>query len=339
MDGTDSGPEVHALATPTTPPAVFPPAGELAQQGQQGQHLHPPTLDQIANVIRKEVQPIRNTINSLERRFNEMSGAIVTRIEEVEENVEDIAIRLSNLENQSTERSDATATPRSDDAAIWDQIKSLEAQVSELKVTGKQQHEKQSNISGEAKRDITAVIGKLVGFDSLSAASTWVTDTLSSLSAPKAIDIYSKGDFRDILFAVFASEADRDLAVGLLRSASPDHRGTTIWVTQDKSPSFRAARNVCFGLKRILNNELNNKYTIQIATNEFPFLVSVGGVTALSVGVDGSHLALKWHPDWEIWEELQKHPKLTEVIAKNTTLLERTSEGMKGTAKGGSKGK
>ncbi|CAK0828232.1 unnamed protein product [Prorocentrum cordatum] len=61
-----------------------------------------------------EVQPIRNTINNHERRFSEMSGTIDARIEEVEENTEDIAIRLTNLENRATEWSDAAATPLSE---------------------------------------------------------------------------------------------------------------------------------------------------------------------------------------------------------------------------------
>ncbi|CAK0793638.1 unnamed protein product [Prorocentrum cordatum] len=66
---------------------------------QQGQHPHPPTLDQIAKMFRKEVQPLRITISNLERRLTDMSGVIETRFEEAEEHIEDIAIRLTNLEN------------------------------------------------------------------------------------------------------------------------------------------------------------------------------------------------------------------------------------------------
>eukprot|EP00959_Pyramimonas_sp_CCMP1952_P107328 2244231-Pyramimonas_sp.AAC.1 len=64
MDGGDDGPEVHTLATPTSGPEELPHAGDPAQQDQHGRPLLPPTLEQIASVIRREEQPIRNTINT-----------------------------------------------------------------------------------------------------------------------------------------------------------------------------------------------------------------------------------------------------------------------------------
>ena len=124
------------------------------------QHPHPPTLEQIASVIRKEVQPIRNTINSFERRLSEMNGTMM------EEHIEDIAIRLANLENETSEQAGTAGTPRSDDTTIWEHIKTLEGEVSQLKVSGKTQRANQSNTTREAKRDLTAVIGQFVGIDS-----------------------------------------------------------------------------------------------------------------------------------------------------------------------------
>eukprot|EP00959_Pyramimonas_sp_CCMP1952_P183160 3829459-Pyramimonas_sp.AAC.1 len=56
MDGDADGPEVHTLATPTptTSPGAPPPARVAAQQEQRGQQPHPPSLDEIAKMFRKE---------------------------------------------------------------------------------------------------------------------------------------------------------------------------------------------------------------------------------------------------------------------------------------------
>eukprot|EP00959_Pyramimonas_sp_CCMP1952_P245109 5122612-Pyramimonas_sp.AAC.1 len=43
---------------------------------------------------------------------------------------------------------------------------------------------------------------------------------------------------------------------------------------------------------------------------------------------------MKWGSEWEVWEELQRHPKLVELISKNTSILQRAARGMKGSAKG-----
>ncbi|CAK0907421.1 unnamed protein product, partial [Prorocentrum cordatum] len=85
-------------------------ARDAVQQEQQGQHPHSPSLDEIAKMFWKEVQPLRNAISSLERRLTDMSGLIETRFDEAEEHIEDISIRLTNLENhQNAEFEDTTA--------------------------------------------------------------------------------------------------------------------------------------------------------------------------------------------------------------------------------------
>ncbi|CAK0827194.1 unnamed protein product [Prorocentrum cordatum] len=160
-------------------------------------------------------RPIRNAANSLERRLNEVSGAINAGVEEAQESIEDIAIRIANLENQRAGQADALTAPRSDDAAMWGRVKSLEEQFSELRLSSMLQRENQSNTAGEAMLELATVVGELVGFGSVSAATSRVNAALSSLSAPAAVDVCSMGDFEDILFVLFASEADRDFAACL----------------------------------------------------------------------------------------------------------------------------
>eukprot|EP00959_Pyramimonas_sp_CCMP1952_P393419 8243265-Pyramimonas_sp.AAC.1 len=61
-----------------------------------------------------------------------MSGTIDTRFDTVEEDVEDIDIRLTNLEN-AVESMHAPTSPLSAKSEVWDHIKALEVEVGQLK--------------------------------------------------------------------------------------------------------------------------------------------------------------------------------------------------------------
>eukprot|EP00959_Pyramimonas_sp_CCMP1952_P240770 5031960-Pyramimonas_sp.AAC.1 len=62
---------------------------------------------------------------------------------------------------------------------------------------------------------------------------TWTKDKLQTLGAPLPLKIYSKGEFKGILFAEFASSAERGLAVELLRRAGLHSGQKRVWASQD----------------------------------------------------------------------------------------------------------
>ena len=176
---------------------------------------------------------------------------------------------------------------------------------------------------------------------------TWAKDKLPSLCAPLPTKIYSKDEFKGIMFAKFASPAERNHAVELLQHAGLRGGQKRVWASQDRFPADRAARGYCFGLKRLLKTELDVPYAISI-TEEAPYVMTVGGEHALTVHVSSDgvfhELQGEW---WATWKELHKHAAIKELGVTCNNLLARAPAGMKGAkgikgikgmAKGGGRG-
>ena len=157
------------------------------------------------------------------------------------------------------------------------------------------------------------------------------------MGGPISKNIYSKGEFKNILFAEFDAMLDRDTAVALLRSGNIKRGTNFVWASPDREPAERAARNFCFGLKHILKKELDNPYIINV-TDEAPYQVHVGGQLALTVHVGPEGVNREWEEEWKNWNELQTHPTVTALVEKCDSLVRRSRAGMKGEAKGQSKG-
>eukprot|EP00959_Pyramimonas_sp_CCMP1952_P230274 4814457-Pyramimonas_sp.AAC.1 len=82
---------------------------------------------------------------------------------------------------------------------------------------------------------------------------------------------------------------------------------------------------------------MQNEYNIQVSDTS-PYQVRVGGQLALAVKVDGVINERIWEEDWKHWEDLHNNAKFLELLNKCDTILQRSSVGMKGGAKGTSKG-
>ena len=106
-----------------------------------------------------------------------------------------------------------------------------------------------------SKRSVTMVVGNLDGLGGLAKATDWLTERLQSLSAPAPSKVYTKGDFRGIIFAEFGSTDARDQAVLALRGAALTNGDKKVWASEDRSPAQRAARNFCLGFKRVLKEQ------------------------------------------------------------------------------------
>ena len=155
-----------------------------------------------------------------------------------------------------------------------------------------------------------------------------------SLSGPTATHTYAKGGLQGIIFAEFRNGEDRDTAIALLQSAGLQHGGKEVWANQHRSPAERAARNFCFGLKRMFKNEWQIPFAVKI-TDEAPYEVRVGGEHALTVDAIDNCYTREWHGDWKDWTELHTSPEVIELIAKCDSLVARGAKGMKGSgAKG-----
>ena len=70
----------------------------------------------------------------------------------------------------------------------------------------------------------TMIVGGLSLMDDFTEADKWARDALWKAWGQQPIEVYCKGDFRQIIFVKFESKADRDRAVKLLSSAAKHRR-------------------------------------------------------------------------------------------------------------------
>ena len=99
----------------------------------------------------------------------------------------------------------------------------------------------------------TLVVGGLQGFDSLHLATEWLTLRMKELQGPMHTGTYMKSpSFQGLMFVKFRSGYERDLAVGILRSARLKHDDKNVWATQDLPAPVRARKLLLIGLRRQL---------------------------------------------------------------------------------------
>ena len=133
--------------------------------------------------------------------------------------------------------------------------------------------------------------------DFISEAQTWLADKLTVLKSPLPHLMYSKLDFGGTLFAKFRDQHQRDLAVTLLKSAAIFYERKPVWAAPDTNPVERAARNFCFGLKRVFKVGSNIPHAVQVNESS-PYTVTVGGELALTAHISSGGLVREWHGEW-----------------------------------------
>ena len=123
----------------------------------------------------------------------------------------------------------------------------------------------------------------------------------------------------------------RDKCICWLRICSP------VWASQDRDPVERAARNFCFGLKKVFKEEWNIPYNVKISEEKL-YTMTVGGELALTAHVSPNEVVHEWHGGWANWDELHSSAEVKVLLEKLQALITRTKEGMKGSSKSGPKG-
>ena len=143
--------------------------------------------------------------------------------------------------------------------------------------------------------------------------------------------------YKGMVFAEFKDTYERDMAVTLLRTAGLKNHGKQVWASQDRDPVDRAARNFCYGLKRLFKEHWEVPYNVNIS-EVAPYTLTVGGELALTAHVSKHAVDYEWHGDWLTWKELHDSQGVKDLLQKSEDLIMRTSKGSKGSVKGTSKG-
>jgi len=123
------------------------------------------------------------------------------------------------------------------------------------------------------------------------------------------------------MFVKFRSGYERDLAVGILRSARLKHGDENVWATQDLPIRVRARKLLLMGLRWQLGEWGFVKKEFEI--DDLYTHLRVGGKVVLKVSTEDGNLKLQWDDVWAAWDDLQQSPELQAILDKSKGILDK----------------
>ena len=238
--------DVH-IGTPQTPTAAVDQHIQqhdvgAAAAGSEG----PVTLAAIAGLLKQEMAPVKESMQSLEKQMGDLSVTTDKRMGTLEEQFNTMDVRVEKLEEIIEKRSaDHDGRQIQEQIEMMEKVQALEKEIQQLK----------QNKTAMQELDVkhcTAVIGGLAAMKNIDEARSWLTDKPWHLHGPQPSQVYSKGDFHGIAFMKFNNQVDRDEAVKMLRQSGGQHEGSTVWAKPDQALQARVLTSFVFGLKHVL---------------------------------------------------------------------------------------
>ena len=168
----------------------------------------PLTLQAMATLLDEKLKPVTDTV-----------GNIQARLGVVEKSLDETCARVLQLEQRAESPSPSVMSAPMD--------MELNKKIAEIE-------EKFMNLS--AKLDDSAAVAVVGGMKwalSKDDAEYWFTRQLKYIEAPTPIETFAKGDFTGLLFARFATKAERDTAVSKIRASKFQWQGETMWAKAD----------------------------------------------------------------------------------------------------------
>ena len=154
-----------------------------------------------------------------------------------------------------------------------------------------------------------------LGVASVEQAQEWIRKLCVSNGIPQPSDVYSKGDWKGLIWAKCNSFPQRDLLITKIPSMITTHlEKKKSWAEIDLPIDKRNAESVLFAFKRMLVNWEFPKGSVRVDTDDCSLKISEKVV--LKAKVSDYVLQLRWcDGDCESWEELQTSVEL-ETIRK-----------------------
>ena len=188
------------------------------------------------------------------------------------------------------------------------------------------------SVGSPTERAKIVVMGNIPSSTKLDDAKAWVAKVCKDAGIPQPIDIYSKGEFKGVVFAKCITEAHRDQIISVVSNGSMTSVPKT-WAKADRPVDVRTAEGALFGFTRMLVDWGYNKSCIKIDTNTAT--LSVAGTSILKASVTDYVLTLSWcDGQWEHWSELQVSPELRELKHNSQEKLERAKASVPSNSKG-----
>ena len=297
---------------------------EFDVEPQTPERATPVTLESIGALLRGEINPVMNTITNLERQMATMNLAAERRFSAIESKIADSTARIQKLEDSMAQG----ATPRSDDS-LWSKLTLMEQEIASLKTSG-------DHAEDGYCRERTVIIGGLGTLSSVEEAKKWITDQLWHLYGPQPGDIFTKGDFKSVIFAKFASKGQRDTAANLLQKARMTEGGSPVWARPDHPLEMRVLRSLVFGTKYVMKQW--GYSGLWADAEEGTGVLWYGSDLVFSVKIVDRNLSIDYGPGWEEFLNDDGFPDFTDKLAALNNKLQQARPLNKGVPKGTGKG-
>ena len=217
------------------------------------------SVNQLSELLDLKLNPLKTSISSLESQISGLESSMNSKISEITNSCNSQINSLKVGMNKDIQRIDSRMDSLARD------IEDLQLQGGDI--LGSNNSSKNSKKILELEREILDLknfwiekdniekhaqvgvfgIGKEGGKEE---AIAWLDEKLKLVSNCKA-EIYTKGDFKGILFAKFDSKHARNRSIESFRKASLTRSGSRYWASEDAPVEDRARKSFLFGIKNL----------------------------------------------------------------------------------------
>ena len=270
------------------------------------------TLNGKLGAIQSDVEVLKTTSATKNEVFD-----LAERIAKLEIEVTDIREKDPSMD---VERD--TGTIGSKNRVLIERLEKLEKQLKET-----------ASIENSA-RDLTMVVGGLKDYHNLAEAEAFVRDKLWTHYGPKITEVYTKGDFKGLIFIKFSSKRDRDTATSLFRQQKFKHGENIVWAKEDLPISTRLVQSVVFAAKKAMIGWGYEKTCIWADIEKSS--LTIGGTTILTVKLIDDTISMDIPADWkaEILGADGNDDTMTNILAEANIKLKQGGAATKGLGKG-----
>ena len=274
------------------------------------------SLEALAGIVRQEINA---AVTPMHSQLSSLQVTLGARMDQVENVLHKHDLQIQKFEQYMADTVDQGF---SNNVAqdVEKQLQDLQAQIDDLKEPGT------AIQAGSEDFCKTMVVGGLIGLPSLPEATRWLNSQLSQLQCPKHVGTYMKSSsFQGLMFVKFKNVDDRDLAVGILRSAGLMSGDGKVWATQDLPIPTRARKMFLLSLRWQLGEWGFVKREIEI--DECYTKMMVGGRVVVTVASEGESITFQWMDAWAQWDDFHKSDELKDLITKSNAILQKQGQG------------
>ena len=263
----------------------------------------PLTLASMATLLDRKLAPITDAVGRLQLDVGSLNTTVVNNKTEADHQIQSMKADIDHLKHQLNETMSNMApstigTPRTEDIKIK-----------------------------------TAVLGGLSSMSSVNDAWFWLSNKMWDLYGPQPTEVYSKGEFRGIIFAKFDSEEKRDSAVKLLRQSSLREGGNAVWAKPDQVLHQRTLRSFAFGAKYLLTKWGDKGIWADPDTGSV-LQGGKDGDSIITASISGQTINVTYATGWEKYLTDEAHPEFKDMLKLLEDKLGNSTDPGKGVGKG-----